>query len=165
MNLRHHLDTFQKTSAGPSVGRQSARPAAYTSVVLAAVLAIVALADQLGPGNLGEHADAIYASDGVDASPAVLYGLLYAVSAIAVILWLCVVRTTRARSRWMTPLMSGTTVAVNVSLALTLLFVSEYDARIYPSLWGLLALLPAVSGSFALIRSAGGRTSLDGRAT
>ena len=40
-------------------------------------------------------------------------------------------------------------------LALALLLVREYDARIFPPVWGLLALLPVLPGLVALVRSLG----------
>lgn len=153
------------SSSAPSKSRRTTTPttsdhrvtraAALVAALLGGVLAVVALADQQGPQRLMEHAEPIYAAEGVDVGPGVLYGLLYTTSAVAVVVWLGVAGVVRSRARWMAPVAVCAALAVDAVLALALLLVREYDARIFPPVWGLLALLPVLPGLVALVRSLG----------
>jgi hypothetical protein len=40
---------------------------------------------------------------------------------------------------------------ITATLALLLLGASEYGAQIFPPLWGILAILPAAAGAFAVV--------------
>lgn len=143
-----HLARTRTPSTRP---RRFAGLAVIGSSVLSAALAAVALADQLGPRTLAEHADSVYAPHGVEASPTLLYGLLYAGSAIATVVWLVAHRATRARAWWPAPLMGSAAVATSTTLALLLLLVGEYDAQTYPPVWGLVAALPVLTGCAAVV--------------
>lgn len=119
--------------------------ATRSAVVLSVVLAAAAVIDQSVGHTLGDHAAVLYAPYGKPASAALLYGLLYTVAGLDLLLWLPVLRSAGSRGRWALVLAAvATTIAA--SLAVLLLTVTEYGQRLYPSLWGGLALLPAVAG-------------------
>jgi hypothetical protein len=119
------------------------------AVALSAVLAAAAGIDQAGSSSLADHAATVYAPHGEHADSGLLYGLVYLVAAIGVALWFAVLRTARAGKRW-SAVLAGLVVAINVTLALTLLASTEYDARIFPPIWGALAALPCVPGLAAV---------------
>lgn len=73
--------------------------AASAAVVLSVVLVVVAVVDQAGGRALAAHAAAMYAPAGARVSPGLLYGLVYTVAAIDVLLWLLVFRVVLARRR------------------------------------------------------------------
>jgi hypothetical protein len=119
------------------------------AVALSAALAVAAGVDQAGSSSLADHAAAIYAPHGEHADSGLLYGLVYFVAAIGAALWLAVLRATRAGKRW-SALLAGSVVAINATLALTLLASTEYGARIFPPMWGALAALPCLPGIAAV---------------
>ena len=123
----------------------SERVATVAAVALSAALGLAAIVDQIGGRSLADHASATYAPYGNDPSAGLLYGLVYSIAAVDLLLFLVVLRR---RTR----VMAIVTVLVTASLALTLLFVREYGQPIYPSIWGLLALLPPIAGAFAAIQ-------------
>lgn len=129
------------------------RPAVRTAtaaVALSVVLAVVAVVDQLGGRALADHAAAMYAPSGKEVPAGLLYGLVYTVAVIDVLLWFVVVRAVRARRRFASGI-AVVVVAITATLAVTLLVASEYGARIFPPLWGVLAILPPVAGILAVV--------------
>lgn len=124
-----------------------------TSVVaalgLSVLLAVVALADQVGGQSLMDHADAMYASHGKDPSAGLLYGTLYTIAGLGIVLWLLALRSVRAGSRW-ARLVVAVNIVVLALLAVVVLVSSEYGDQIWPTSWGILALLPALAGVPAL---------------
>lgn len=120
------------------------------AVVLSAVLAVVAIIDQAGGRSLADHVTAMYAPYGKQPDPDLLYGLVYAVAAVGALLWLAVIRAVRARRRSASVLAVVVTV-ITAALALLLFGVSEYGTQIFPPLWGILAILPAVAGVSAVV--------------
>lgn len=115
------------------------------AVCLSAALAVAGGIDQAGGQSLLDHATTIYAPHGEDADPALLYGLIYFVAVIGMALWLLVLRAVRAGKSW-SAWLAGAAVALTVVLAGTLLTATEYDARIFPPMWGALAGLPGLPG-------------------
>jgi cell division protein FtsW (lipid II flippase) len=114
-------------------------------MALSVLLAGAAVLDQIGTSTLTEHATAVYASSGTQPEPALLYGLVYTVAVVGAVLWLAVVRALRSRRRW-APGLTVLVVTITAALAVLLLAATEYGARIFPPLWGLLALLPSAAG-------------------
>lgn len=129
----------------PTRGRRGAPGAAMSSVVLSAVLLVAAVVDQAGGQSLVDHAAAVYAPYGKEADPNLLYGLVYTVAVVDVLLSLLVFRAARAHRR-SAPILAVTTVVVTAALAVLLLATTEYGAQIFPPVWGVLALLPAAAG-------------------
>jgi hypothetical protein len=130
--------------------RQSPSHSVAVAVGLSLVLVVVAVVDQVGGRGLAEHAAAIYAPAGTKPAPGLLYGLVYTVAVVDLVLWFLVFRVVRAQRRWASGLAVVVTVITAV-LAVTLLVSSEYGARIFPPLWGVLAALPAVAGVVAVV--------------
>ena len=116
-----------------------------SSVALSAVLLVAAVVDQAGGQSLVDHAAAVYAPYGKEADPNLLYGLVYTVAVVDVLLSLLVFRAARAHRR-SAPILAVTTVVVTAALAVLLLATTEYGAQIFPPVWGVLALLPAAAG-------------------
>ncbi|MGA8117087.1 MAG: hypothetical protein WCA46_25915 [Actinocatenispora sp.] len=144
------------------------RPAARAltvAVALSAVLVVATVIDQIGVHSLTDHAAAMYAPSGRRAAPGLLYGLVYTVAVVGVLLWLPVLRVVRSRRRG-APALAITVVVVTGALAALLLGSTEYGARIFPPVWGILAALPAVAGILAvvlLLRGQGQGQGGDGR--
>jgi hypothetical protein len=120
------------------------------AVALSAVLAAATAVDHAGAHSLIDHATALYAPSGTPPDPALLYGLVYAVAAVEALLWLAVLHAVRSSSRWTTSL-TVAVVAITAALGALLLTASEYGQRIFPPLWGVLALLPAVAGFVSVV--------------
>lgn len=121
------------------------------AILLSAVLALVAVVDQTGGRSLAEHASAMYAPYGKDPNAGLQYGLVYAIAIVDLALFLPVLRGARKSSRT-AGVMAVVVVIVTGSLALALLFASEYGQRMYPSVWGLLALLPPIAGGLSAVQ-------------
>lgn len=129
-------------------GRRSTGYAVAAAMALSVVLAAAAIVDQSGGRTLVDHAAAVYASSGKRPSAGLLYGLVYSVAVIDVLLWLLVLRAARSHRR-SAPVLTVTGIVVSAGLAALLLASSEYGERIFPPLWGVLAILPAVAGVVA----------------
>jgi hypothetical protein len=126
------------------------------AIALSAVLVVVAIIDQAGGRSLADHAAAMYARDGKRPDPSLLYGLVYTVAAVGVLLWLLVLRVVQSRGR-SAPILAVVVTTVTGALALLLFVSSEYGAQIFPPLWGVLAILPAAAGVLAAVRLRSGR--------
>lgn len=150
--MRKSLSESPHTSSIPSSpGRH--RPVAALLVVAAALsllVAAAALADQVSFHGIRDHAVDIYAPHGVHPNGGLLYALLYGVTGLMALLWLAALGATRARN-WLAPVVIGVVTAINSALGVGLLVAAEYDTRIYPPLWGILAVLPAGAGLTALV--------------
>ncbi|WP_333766751.1 hypothetical protein [Streptomyces sp. IBSBF 2435] len=139
-------------------GRRPAHGAVAVALVLSVVLAVAAIVDQAGGRSLIEHADDVYASSGKEPSASVLYGLVYAVAVVDFLLWLLVLGVARSH-RLLAAVLAVAVIAVSAGLAVLLLVSTEYDARIFPPLWGVLALLPAAAGVLAATLLLRGRSA------
>ena len=114
------------------------------AIALTLVLGVTGLADQLGSRSLMDHASAMYGPHGKDADASLMYGLLYTVAVIDLVLWSLVLRSARAGGRW-TMLLTAVVTVVGGGLAGLLLGSREYGEQIFPTVWGVMALLsPAV---------------------
>jgi hypothetical protein len=130
----------QSLSEKTTTGRDTALVAA----VLSLVLAVAGIIDQAGGQSLVDHTADVYASYGKQPSSGLLYGLVYSVAVVNVLLWLLV-------ARWPKAALAIVAVLITASLAVVLLTTSEYGAHLFPALWGVLALLPAVAGIAATV--------------
>ena len=128
----------------------SEKRTALIAVGLSVLLAVVTIADQAGSRSLLDHAASAYASHGKQASAAALYGLLYGVAVLDVLLWLTVAALARSH-RLIAAVLGAVATLITASLGLTLLLASEYGVHPYTSLWGVLALLPAAAGAVATV--------------
>ena len=134
-------------------GRRGAAGAVTAAVVLSAALAGAAVIDQTGGQSLTDHATALYAPYGTQPDPSLLYGLLYGVAAVGAVLWLLVLRAVRSGRR-SARVLAVVVAATTAALAVLLLVSAEYGEQIFPPVWGVLAMLPAVAGlgAAALLR-------------
>ncbi|HEY9410848.1 MAG TPA: hypothetical protein VIP77_14805 [Jiangellaceae bacterium] len=146
--MRQSLSETLPVPTTPTGRRRSAGYAVVVAVALSVVVAVAAIVDQVGGRTLIEHADATYASSGKQPSASLLYGLMYTVAVVDAALWLLVLRVARSRRR-AAGVLAVIVTAISASLAALLLVSTEYDARIFPPLWGVLAILPAVAGILA----------------
>ena len=111
---------------------------------MSAVLAVVAVIDQVGARSLAGHVEALYEPYGKSVDPNLLYGLLYAVAGIGILLWLLVIRRRAA------PVVTVVVIVVTGALGVLLLVSTEYGGQIFPPLWGILAVLPPLAGIVAV---------------
>ena len=118
--------------------------------MLSAVLGVAAIGDWLTGQGLADHAATIEAPDGGHTSPNLLYGLLVAVAIVGTGHFLFVVRAVHTRRRSAPALALGA-VLTTATLAIALLVSTEYDQRIFPPLWGGLALLAPAAGTRTVV--------------
>jgi hypothetical protein len=130
--------------------RQAPARAVTAAIALSVVLVVAALIDQIGGRSLAEHATAMYAPYGKAPSSGLLYGLLYTVAVVSALLWLVVLRPARRGGR-SAPVLAVVMTVISAGLAVLLLATAEYGSAIFPPLWGLLALLPAIAGAVAAV--------------
>ena len=128
----------------------AAARAVYLAVALSAVLVVVTIIDQAGGRSLADHATAMYAPYGKRPDPNLLYGLVYTVAVVGALLWLLVIRAVQSRGR-SAPVLTVVVTTITGALALLLLVATEYGTRIFPPLWGILAVLPPAAGIFAVV--------------
>lgn len=126
----------------------SEKSTALIAVGLSVLLAVITIVDQAGSRSLIDHATSAYASHGKEASAGALYGLLYGVAVLDVLLWLAVAGLVRSH-RLVAAVLGVIVTLLTASLGLTLLLASEYGVHPYTPLWGVLALLPAAAGAVA----------------
>jgi hypothetical protein len=155
-SLSENPSTYTRPPEGAIRNWRAASRAALLAIVLSAVLVVVAIIDQAGGRSLAEHAAAMYAPYGKRPDPSLLYGLVYTVAAIGVLLWLLVLRVVQSRGR-SAPILTVAVTTVTAALALLLLVSREYGAAIFPPLWGVLAILPAAAGILAAVLLRSGR--------
>ena len=139
--------------AHPSTYRAAPVTGAALAAAAALVPAVAGLVDQSGGQALVDHALAMYTPHGEDASAGLLYGLVYAIAAANVLLWLLVVRSAHTGSRWAAAY-AVTAVLVGAGMAAALVGSREYGEQIFPTLWGLLALLSPIVGVLAVVHLA-----------
>jgi hypothetical protein len=143
---------MRQSLSEPTPVRRGSRPTIRTlfvAITLSAALAAVAAIDQFTVQSLSDHAVEMYAPYGERPSNGLLYGLLYAVAGLGVLLWSAVLRT--SRSSLFGAVAALAVAAVTAALGLTLLTVTEYGTRLFPLLWGILAVLPSVAGIVAAV--------------
>jgi hypothetical protein len=135
----------------PAVDDRPVRYAVLAAVALSFVLVAAAVVDQAGTRSLVEHAEAMYAPFGKQPSAGLLYGLVYGISAANVLLWLLVRRVARSPRRVGVAVLAAFVTLAGAGMGVLLLATGEYGQAIFPPLWGVLALLPAVAGVAAIL--------------
>ncbi|MEU8227169.1 hypothetical protein [Kribbella sp. NPDC048915] len=147
---------MRQSLSGTRTTTPTGRRVAWLAVALSLVLAVAAIVDQAGSRSLFEHAAAVYAPYSKEVQSGTVYGLVYGVAVLNLLLWLLVVGLART-PRPVAVGAAAVAILVTVTLGLVLLFVTEYGVRPFPAVWGLLALLPVVAGGPALARLTRGR--------
>ena len=160
-SLSENRSTYTRPPEPTTRKWRAAGSAVLLAIVLSAVLVVVAIIDQTGGRSLADHVATMYAPYGKQPDPSLLYSLVYAVAAIGALLWLLVLRVVQSRGR-SAPILTVVVTTVSAALALLLLVSGEYGARIFPPLWGTLAVLPTAAGILAavLLRRRSGRAVL-----
>lgn len=140
----------QSLSETPVAGGQRG-PAVFAlwgAVVLSVVLAVAAIADQASIHALRDYSADMYARYDVAANPGALYAILYTVAIIGALLWLPAVLG--ARKRW-APAAAIVATVIAAGLALLVFTTAEYGEMLFPPVWGVLALLPALAGVLGVV--------------
>ena len=152
--MRQSLSDYPATDPHPpqpaTRNWRAAARAVKLAVALSAILVVTAIIDQIGSRSLADHAAAVYAPYGKRSDPNLLYGLVYAVAAVGALLWLLVIRAVRSRSQ-SAPVLAVAVTTITAALALLLLVSTEYGTRIFPPVWGILAILPPAAGILAVV--------------
>ena len=156
-SLSENRSTYTHPPESTTRNWRAAARAVRLAIALSAVLVVVAIIDQTGGHSLADHVTTMYAPYGKHPDPSLLYGLVYTVAAVGVLLWLLVLRVVQSRGR-SAPILAVVVTTVTAALALLLFVSSEYGARIFPPLWGILAILPAAAGILAAVLLRSGRT-------
>jgi hypothetical protein len=123
---------------------------ASAAAALSGLLVAAGVVDQVGSQTLLEHAVSVYAPHGKHPGAGLLYGLVYTVAAVDLMLWLVAARVARRAPRTSPYVLTAVTL-LSGSLAALLLGAGEYGARVFPTPWGVLALLPAVAGAIGSV--------------
>jgi hypothetical protein len=123
--------------------------AVLLAIALTLVFAGTTAFDQVGARSLSDHAAALYLPHAKEPRAGLLYGLLYTVAGVGALLWLAALRSTRARKGFAVSTIL-VVVAINTCLAVALLVSTEYGARVFPPVWGVLAALPSAAGLVAV---------------
>lgn len=119
--------------------------------LLLTVIALIALIiDQVRGQTLARHVQTLYAPHDLNPDPNVLFGYLYVVGVIGILLWLATIWGIIQHKRG-ARVVATTVFVLGSSVALFNIFVSEYGMQIFPTLWGVLGLLPSVAGLLAVI--------------
>jgi hypothetical protein len=141
------MNTF--TPAKPHL-RRAAVTAMGIGLLLTVTTLIALIIDQTSIYSIADHVEALYAPLDLHPDPNVLFGILYVTGLIGALLWLTMIWGVRGHKRW-ARVMASTVFVVAASIALLVLFVSEYGTRILPAPWGLIGLLPSIAGLVAVI--------------
>ena len=118
--------------------------------VIALIALIALILDQMNGYTLARHVEALYAPHDLDPDPNVLFGYLYAVGAIGILLWLATIWGIIQRKRG-ARVVATIVFVLGTSVALFNVFVSEYGMQIFPTVWGILGLVPSVAALVAVI--------------
>jgi hypothetical protein len=132
------------------VQRRPAVTAMGIGLLLTVVTLVALIIDQASGSSIADHVNALYAPLGLHPDPNVLFGYLYVTGGIGVLLWLTTIWSVSQHKRW-ARVVASFVLVVATSLALLVLFVSEYGGQIFPTLWGILGLLPCLAGLVAVI--------------
>ena len=114
-------------------------------LVLTVITIIALVIDQTSVHSIADHVNALYSPFDLHPDPNVLFGYLYVTGGIGILSWLTMIWGVQRHKRW-ARVVASMVFLVAVSFALLVLFVTEYGGQIFPTLWGLLGLLPSVAG-------------------
>jgi hypothetical protein len=121
--------------------------------LLLTVITLIALViDQASVHSIADHVDTLYAPLGLHPDPNVLFGILYVTGLIGIVLWLSTIWGARRQKRG-ARVVASMVFVVATSFALLVLFVSEHGTQIFPTVWGVVGLLPSVAGLLAVTLS------------
>jgi hypothetical protein len=140
----------------PEQPKPTIRSAPVTAMgigLLLTVITLIALViDQASVHSIADHVDALYAPLGLHPDPNVLFGILYVTGLIGIVLWLATIWGARKQKRG-ARVVASIVFVVATSFALLVLFVSEHGTQIFPTVWGVVGLLPSVAGLLAVTLS------------
>lgn len=117
------------------------------ALTLITVLALVR--DQTSVHSLAAQVDAHYSPFGLHPDPNVLFAFMYVTAAIGMLLWLTTIWAVRRQKPGIRLVASAVFVGATGIAALVLL-ASEYEGRVFPTIWGVLGLLPCIAGLVAV---------------
>lgn len=158
-NMFENTSSLSRTgTTRPSSRARGPLLATALATILTAVLPLAALIDQRGSRSLESYSVSMYETYDVHPDPGLIYGLLYAVAAVAAVVWLLALLVAWSGRRWTATAVITATVLTALQ-ATTLLSVSEYGQRIFPAQWGLLAAIPPLAGIAAAALALGRRRS------
>ena len=148
-----------ETSVHPPAGarfQRSALAAMLLTLLMAVVLPIAALIDQLCTRTLDDYSNTMYAAHGVSASSGEIYVLLYIAAGFSIASWLIALTSVGTRRKWAR---ASVIVAIVVSalIAGTLFMATEYGQHIFPPIWGVFASLAPIAGIVSLAISTNNR--------
>lgn len=119
-------------------------------LALTVIALVAAVVDQASVHGIADHVRALYGPHDLHPDPNVLFNLLYVTGAFGVLLWLVTIRGVWRQKRW--PRVVGALVTVvATSLALLNLLAFEHGTQIFPTVWGVIGLLPCIAGVVAVI--------------
>ena len=137
-----------------SIVKQRDRRGAVTAMgiglLITVIVSIALIIDQLNGQTLVRHVQVLYAPHDLNPDPNILFGYLYVVGVIGILLWLATIWGIIQRKRG-ARVVATIVFVLGSSVALFNVFVSEYGMQIFPTLWGVLGLLPSVAGLVAVI--------------
>jgi len=140
-----------ETSVHPPGGArfQTSALAATLTLLMAVVLPIAALIDQLGTRTLDDYSNSMYAAHGISASPGEIYVLLYVAAGFGIAFWLIALTSVWTRRKWARASVIAA-IVVSALIAGTLFMATEYGQHIFPPIWGVFASLAPIAGIVSL---------------
>lgn len=146
------LSEISRTPTGNEGRSRGGIGFAFAAAGISLVLAAVAVVDQFGSSGLMHHAERLYGSHGVDVSSGLVYGLLYTVAAVNALAWLGVALGATTKVRWHFIAATAAASVITLGMGIALLTAREYGGQVFPTRWGLFAMLPLVPGVLGLLR-------------
>jgi len=119
-------------------------------LLLTLVMLVALIIDQTSVNTIADHVAALYGPLNLHPDPNVLFNILYVTSVIGILLWVTMIWGVRRQKAWARVVVSIIFLAAT-SLALMVLFVSEFGFRIFPAPVGILGLLPGIAGLVAVV--------------
>lgn len=138
-------ESLSETRSPVRAGGRAAGYAMWGAVALSLAVGVAAAVDQAGGQELAAYTKDMYAAYDKEASPGLLYGLLYTVAVLGALLWLPAAFAAWARGRW-TPVLAIAALVVTGGLAASVLAAAEYGQTLFPPMWGRLSLLGPLAG-------------------
>lgn len=119
-------------------------------LLLTVTTLIASVIDQARVHSIADHVTALYAPLGLHPDPNVLSGFLDAIGAFGTVLWLTMIWAVSRHKPW-ARVVSRLIFVVATGVGLLVLSASEYGTPIFPTVWGVLVLLPCVAGLVAVL--------------
>lgn len=119
-------------------------------LLLTLVMLVALIVDQASVNSIADHVAALYGPLNLHPDPNLLFGILSVTSAIGILLWVTMIWGVRRQKAWARVVVSINFLAAT-SLALMVLFVSEFGSRIFPAPVGILGLMPAIAGLVTVV--------------